>query len=311
MLPNILSLIFGFVILWIGAGLIVNSVNHFSKALKISSFAFSFFILGILTSIPEFAVGVNAIAENKPDVFVGNLIGGIFVIFLLIIPLLAILGNGISLKNKLSHKNLLFSFFVMLTPAFLILDKKVNMLEAILMIALYCILFFLVQKDNGILNRDNAELMDLKNYSYKDLVKIIIGTLFAFVGSHFILEDTLYFAQLFNISPFLISLVFLSIGTNIPEFTLAIKSVLSGGKDVAFGDYVGSAAANTLLFGIFGLMYGTILINIDFLRVFVFLAMGLGLFYFFARSKDDISRKEGFMLLIFYILFLVLDLIKF
>lgn len=310
MLTNLLVLIFGFTILWIGSGVVVNSVNHFSKKLSISSFAFSFFILGLLTSIPEFAVGFTSVVEKKPEVFIGNLIGGVPVIFLLIIPILAILGNGISFKNKLSDKNLIFSFVVMLAPAFFILNKSVNMLESIIMVFLYVILFFFIERNNGILNTKNSEIMNIKNYSYKDLVKILTGAVLAFIGSHFILNTTLYFAGLLNVSPFIISLVFLSLGTNIPELSLAVRSVISGAKDVAFGDYVGSAAANTLLFGIFGLMYGKIILENTSYRVFIFITLGLALFYLFTRSKNNISRNEGIILILIYLIFIAIGFIS-
>src|SRR3546814_1257025 len=69
------------------------SAKSLAKKIHISSFAFSFFVLGILTSIPEMAVGLNAISQNRPEIFVGNLLGSIIILFLVIIPLLALV-NG-------------------------------------------------------------------------------------------------------------------------------------------------------------------------------------------------------------------------
>ena len=60
---NLLIYIVSFAAILFGAGLILSSADRFSKRLRVSSFAFSFFVLGILTSIPEFGIGMNAIAE--------------------------------------------------------------------------------------------------------------------------------------------------------------------------------------------------------------------------------------------------------
>ena len=103
----------------------------------------------------------------------------------------------------------------------------------------------------------------------------------------------------------------LSLGTNFPELSLALRSVLSGTKEVALGDYMGSASVNTLLFGIFTLLSGGEALQIDnFFFTLVFILVGLGLFYLFTRSKDMISRKEGLVLLFLYILFVIFEFVK-
>ena len=153
---NILLYLISFFFIWFGAGLIVSSASKFSTKLRLSPFAFAFVFLGILTSIPEFSVGLQAVASNKPEIFVGNLLGGIVVIFLVIIPLLAIFGNGISLKHELDNKTLLATLGVILTPSIFILDKKVTTLEGAILVVFYLVLLFLVERKNGIFNRRNS-----------------------------------------------------------------------------------------------------------------------------------------------------------
>ncbi|MBI4079567.1 MAG: sodium:calcium antiporter [Candidatus Levybacteria bacterium] len=300
--------VLAFVAIWFGAGLIVASADRFSKRLKVSSFAFSFFILGMLTSTPEFGVGMTALAENNPEIFVGNLIGGIPVLFLLAIPILAILGNGVKLHSELETKNLLFAFVVILSPAFFVMDKKVTNAEGFILILLYCVLFFVMQRKKGIFDTQHSEVLHIRSYSFSDILKVLLGVAIVFVASHVIVDYTLFFAKLLTVSPFYISLIFLSLGTNLPELSLAIRSVISGKKDVAFGDYIGSGAANTFLFGLFTLMNtGEVLTVNNFFTTFLLLAFGLGLFFYFTRSKNDISRNEGFMLLCVYFLFVIIE----
>jgi len=293
-----------FVMIWYGAGKIVSAADKFAHKLKISSFAFSFLALGLLTSTPEFAVGLTAVAENKPDIYVGNLIGGIPVLFLFVIPVLAILGNGLSLKKTISKVNLLLSFGIMLIPALFVLDGTVTMLESGIMIASYFVLLFFIQREKGIADPDSKNLMSIKSYSMKDILSMFYGMGLVFVASHYIVDGTVYLAQLFNISTFFVSLILLSLGTNMPELSLAIRSVLTGKKNVAFGDYVGSGAANTLLFGLFGLMQGkTVSVSDHFFPSFITLLIALLLFFFLARSKDFLSRREAWILLVFFLLF--------
>ncbi len=296
--------------IWFGAGLIVRGVDNFSSQLKVSSFTVSFFMLGILTSIPELSLGLNAIAINDPEIFVGNLLGGVIVIFLLIIPLFAILGGGVKISKQLDKRNLLFALLTIASPIFFLADKKLTNVDGVFMLILYLLLMIFIQKKKGLLDTLGSTNKPKINY-VDSFARIIIGVIIVYFTSKFLVDRTVYFSNLFEVSPFLISLIGLSLGTNIPELSLAIRSVLTGKKDIALGDYVGSASANTLLFGFFSILNpGVIHINGNFYITVVFILISVFMFYFFSRSRNDISRKEGFLLLALYLFFLLTELLK-
>ncbi len=308
---NLLLYIVSFVFIWFGSGLIVSSASKFSTRLKLSSFAFSFVFLGLLTSAPEFSVGLQAVSSHNPEIFVGNLLGGILVLFLIIIPLLAIFGNGVSLKNELGNKTLLATIGVILAPSIVVLDKKVTNPEGLALVILYLILLYFVERKHGIFDRHNSQMLNAKAYSFADILKILLGIGLVFASSAIIVDKTMYFAGLFNMSAFYIGLIVVALGTNMPEMSLAVRSVIENKKDIAMGDYLGSAAANTLLFGIFTLLSGGEVLTVNnFLLTFIFVGSSLMLFYYFSYSKKYISRNNGFALLGIYIFFVVLELMK-
>jgi len=300
-----------FFVLWFGAGLILSAVEKVSKTLKISAFTLSFFVLGLLTSIPELAVGVTSVVENDPQIFVGNLLGGVVVIFLLIIPVLAILGNGISLIHNMDHKGLLSAMVVCVAPALLVADKRVGVFEAILMLLLYASTLYIIQRKQNLVEKIESIQYSLKNNGrthIQNVLKILAGLVIVFFGSEYIVRETLSFSNMLKVSPFLISIVVLSLGTNLPEFFLAVRSIKQRKKDVAFGDYIGSASANTLLFGFLVLLNGgNVTLSNNFFQSLMFVLIALICFYFFARSKNTVSRNEGIVLVFIYICFLGLE----
>jgi len=311
LISSVLLYITAFIVIWLGAGLIIQSVDRIAHKLKLSSFAISFFLLGLLTSIPETAVSFNAVTEGQPEIFVGTLLGGVAVIFLLIIPILAILGKGINLTHELSRKNLLLSLVVIAAPSLLVIDQRVSNPEGVLLIIFYLILFYFIQKKHGIFDNSKTEVLTLKAYSFVDILKVALGIGLVFISSDYIVHQTIAFSEIFQIPSFYISLIVLSLGTNLPELSLAIRAILSGKKEIAFGDYLGSASANTLLFGFFTLFNdGEVLTVNNFLMTFIFIALGLGMFYFFSKSEKNISIKEGAALLMVYIAFVVFELGK-
>jgi len=299
-----------FFVVWYASGIIINSVDSLAHRLKMSSFSVSFFVLGILTSIPEFSVGLNSIINNRPEIFVGNLLGTSLVLFVFVIPILAIFGNGVKLVHQLTEKNLIFALLVVATPVFLIADDLLTRTEGVFLIFIYGILFYFIEKKGGLMKIFEEKTLPKK----KNLLEIITRLVFAigvvFFTCSFIVNQTIYFSNYFGVSSFIISLIFLSIGTNFPELSLAIRSVTLGKKDIALGDYLGSAAANTLFFGVLTLLNGKRVVFGQYtIQTLILTLLGLGAFYFFARSKNDISRQEGLTLLLIYILFVVTELL--
>lgn len=309
---NTLLYIIAFVVIWYGSGLIVAAATKFSSRLRLSAFAFSFVFLGLLTSIPEFSVGIQAVADGDPEIFVGNLLGGIVVMFLFVIPLLAFFGNGINLKHELDNKTLIATLAVILAPSLMVLDQRVNNYEGGILIILYVALLYFVERKNGIFDRENKQLLSAKAYSLKDIFKMLVGIVLVFVSSNIIVDKTVYFTNVFNISAFYISLIVISLGTNLPELSLAIRSVVSGKKEVAMGDYLGSSAVNTILFGVFTLLHNGEVITIsNFFVTFIFIATAVVLFYIFFKTKMYISRNNAIALLGIYVLFVIIELAKF
>lgn len=308
MIASISLYLISFIIIWIGSGLIVTSVDHLSRKIKASSFAVSFFVLGLITSVPEIGVGLAAISSRRPEIFIGNLLGGVILIFFLIIPLLAIFGRGIKLSHQLQNSNLLFCFITILAPAYFVMDKKVMPWEAVIIVFLYLSLFVFIQKQKGFLDGGSG-VFNLKRYSLWDLIKVLLGVISIFGASRLIVAQTLFLAEWLKVSPFIIGLLILPVGTNLPELFIGIRSITLGKKDVAFGDYIGSATANAFLFGLLSLISPDgVATESNFLYMFFIILGGSFLFYYFARSGYHLSRREGSLLLLVYLAFLLFEI---
>ena len=115
--------------------------------------------------------------------------------------------------------------------------------------------------------------------------------------------------QSFAIGPVVFGLFILSFGTNLPELALVARAIHHKGKDLALGDFLGSAAANTLILGCVGLF--SPYVSTEPHRVSSALAILAAISIFFLWSFTTgraLSRKEGVGLLIFYVLFIGYEL---
>ncbi len=312
-MPNqyhFLIYVLGFSAIWFGAGLAIHAVERLSKYLRLSSFAVSFLVLGFFTSISELSVGVNAVVQNDPEIFVGNLVGASILLFLLAIPLLAITGNQVKISREFSGLNLWLSLIVVGLPGVLLFDGHLDLTDAVVATVGYATLLISIQSKKGLLEKVKSWGRFSPRVGLKELGKIGLGFGMVFMASKVVVEQTLYFSQLWDISPFLISLFAISIGTNLPELSLMARSVFAKSNQVAFGDYVGSAAFNTFLLGFLAFWYGKPIAMVNSYRFsLITMAVGLVLFYWFARTKNTLSRWEALVLVAVYFAFLGLEIV--
>jgi len=309
MINHLLVYLLSFLGVWLGSGLAIKSVEKISHQLKTSSFVLSFLVLGLFTSIGELSIGVSSIIKNDPEVYIGNLVGGSIVIFMLIIPLLALASKSIKITPEFREFNLLASLLVIALPVLSVMDGKITKIDNILALILFIFLLINIQSKNKFVE-NIKKINQAKSKVGPELLKIIFGIIVIFTSSYFIVEQTLYFSTVLGLSPFIISLLVTSLGTNIPELSLVIRSVIMKNNEVAFGNYIGSASFNTFLLGFLGLIYNKeIILNNNYTISLIFLILNLTLFFFFAKSKNTVSKKESLILLSTYFLFILAEIL--
>lgn len=301
-------------VIWGSSSLIVTGIKNLAHKIKISPFFVSFVLLGILTSATEITLAINSHISKIPEVSVGNLIGGIVVIFLFIIPILAIFGNGVGMGKDYSKIELLFTLIFVTIPVGLLIDKTLDLKDALIILGSYLmIMIFIYEKHKKVKKTLHAHtksktILNLK--SNIEIIKVIAGMLTLLFASDKLIEILILSANALQISPFIVSMLTLSIGTNLPELALAIRAIKGGTKDIALGNYLGSAATNPVIISILTLSNGSIAINSNFINILFFTSIGLILFYLFIVSKNLLSRKEGFILIGIYLLFILFEILS-
>lgn len=298
-----------FAAIWISSGIIVKSIVKLASYFHIPRFTFSFFFLGILTSLPEMSIAFVSAAEKEPEIFVGNLIGGVLIIFMVIVPLLAIASKDLKIPSSFSTSHMLFTLLTCFAPSLFTALRIVTPVHGIILMCCYFFMFLFFSNKQTLFEKVSETLSKKEKLSLVDFLKVIAGVATLFLASQQIVHTTDYFAGVLGFSTFFVSMIIVAVGTNIPEISIAFRSLFEKKSDVALADFFGSAAANTLVFGMTSFFYGsTIQLPNHVIQRFVFLLVSLIIFFLFAQSKKSISRIEGFILLSMYIFFFFIEL---
>lgn len=102
--------------------------------------------------------------------------------------------------------------------------------------------------------------------TYLSWLLVAGGLVLLFFGGEALVRGAVSMARRLGVSPLVISLSVVALGTSAPELVVALDSALDGHTDVAIGNVVGSNIANTLLIlGVSGLI-APILCNISTVR---------------------------------------------
>jgi len=300
-------------VIWFFSGLLVDSVDRVAKRFHKSGFTVAFFVLGFMTSISELSVMVNSTLNGAPQVSAGNLPGASLVILLLIVPLLAILGNGVQLINSFQKHHFAITLAIIALPALFLADGVVSIFEGIFCVLMYLILVYFIRSAKTgdvpeLVEEVEKELLQKKHATRKDILTIVGGALAIFLAGHILVEESVYLSVAFSIPSSIIGLLILSIGTNVPEIVIAVRSFKKNHLDIAFGDYMGSAVTNTLIFGVLSIMNGNFSVEAtEFQYTFFFMLISFTILFLFAKSQNKLTRKEGSIILGLYVLFVLIQ----
>ncbi len=107
----------------------------------------------------------------------------------------------------------------------------------------------------------------------------------------------------------MISVTIIAIGTSIPELATTVIAAIRKEESLAVGNLLGSNIFNILaVLGLTALIKDIRLLDYNLLRIDYVLMLGitilLGIFIYFFTEKR-ISRKEGFILLLVYFIYII------
>jgi cation:H+ antiporter len=138
------------------------------------------------------------------------------------------------------------------------------------------------------------------------ILLFILGVVFLYLGGEGLVMGSSRLARNLGINTIVIGLTLVAFGTSTPEFVVSLFAAFKGSSDFVVGNIVGSNIFNIGILGIVSFIRPT-MVNPDILR----LELPVMLLFALAAlpimmTGSRISRIEGIVLHVFYVLFIVL-----
>ena len=315
MFLSVVLIIIGFVLLIVGADVLVDGSSGIAKKFHIPEIIIGLTIVSIGTSMPELFVSITSALDGYSDMAIGNIIGSNLCNLLLILGLSATIKPVVFQKETRLYEIPMCLLVTIVLMYFCNSQSGISRLEAVILLVLFCAFIgytiYMGRKES---KKEIVEIQteEKKNSILKNIVFVLLGIFSLKFGGDLVVDNAVNVARYFNWSEKLISLTILAVGTSLPELVTSVTAAVKGNSDIAIGNIIGSNIFNILL--IIGVSAFITPITYNFSYNFdfsVLIASSIILAIFpFIPPKDKMSRFNGIVYLFIYVAYLTILFVK-
>jgi len=271
-------------------------------------------IVAVGTSLPELVSSVIAVVRGNPEIVLGNVVGSNIANILLVLGIAAILGRRMTATWEILHVDLPLLVSSAFLLAIVAWDGGVTLAES-----LACILgtvIYVTYALNMSLRREGRHA-DLEQSVEEELgaergrisssvwLKLAFGAVGVYFGAEYTVRGVIELAAIFGVATDFIAISAVALGTSLPELAVSITAARKGNLEVAIGNVLGSSVFNSFaVVGVAGL-FGTLVVAPTVSTLGLPIMVIATLLYFFMLQDREITAWEGWMLVLFYAVFLV------
>ncbi|WP_299973254.1 calcium/sodium antiporter [uncultured Pseudoteredinibacter sp.] len=236
------------VLVWSADRFVAGSAAAASN-LGISKLIIGLTIVSFGTSAPEILVAINAALNDIGDMAIGNAVGSNLANIGLVLGITALVAP-LPTQRHLITNEMVFLLAVTAFAGFVLWDLHIAVWEAsVMLLSIIPIIFIMSKRQQSDMSatekeEEEEEIPDLSNKAAA--LWFIVGLTLLIASSKTLVWGAEQIALDFGVSPLVIGLTLLAVGTSLPELAASIMSALKGHHDIAIGNIIGSNLFNIL-----------------------------------------------------------------
>ena len=277
----------------------IDAAEKIGLAFGISPFIIGVTIVAFGTSLPELAASIACVSSGTSEIVIGNVVGSNITNILLVLGLTCMVGKSFKLDFNIWDMDmplLLGSAFLMY---FVLQDAHLSTIEAVLL--LFALVGFLINSVSGSEMGDPDSRPQIQKM---DVAKLIAGGVLVYVGAIATIYGIEGLSREAGISPEIISLTFVALGTSLPEVVVSISAAKKGKHAIAVGNVLGSNIFNTYAVMAIPSFLGELKIPQNVLDFGLPFMVAMTIMFGAMTFSRRLSKWEGVLLLVFYVYYL-------
>lgn len=250
---TILLFVLGLAALVLGAELLVQGASHLARAMGISPLVVGLTVVAFGTSSPELSVSTLAAWSGETGIAVGNVVGSNIFNVLFILGLAAIV-TPLVVAQRLVRIEVPIMIGVSALFVIMAWDGDVSRGEGFVLTLGLCgyvafqILEARRERDRTVIDEYGGRYDGARRRStlLVQVAAIAAGLGLLVIGSKWLVDSAIVFAQWLGVSEVVIGLTVVAAGTSLPEVAASVLASVRGERDIAVGNVVGSSIFNLL-----------------------------------------------------------------
>ena len=305
----------GLLALALGGDSMVKGASGLAQGLGMRPFVAGLLLVAFGTSVPELAVNLRAMWLDEHHLALGNAVGSNITNLGLTLGVAA-LATPLLLRARMAVPLLVLLVVASLALMVFGLDGYIGRVEgAVLLLGFLASTAFLLRQGR----REAAEVQaGIAAFAATrpgmglNVLRLVIAAVLLYFGARWVVSGGLGLGQAWGLSPLLVGLLPVAIGTSLPEVAAAIAAARRGRGDMVAGHVIGSSLFNLL--AIVGGMaaFRPLALPASFVKFELPAAIVLTLLvYPLLRSGRRVSREEGAVLVLAFLAWVALEVLLF
>jgi cation:H+ antiporter len=254
-MSSALLIVAGLAGLLIGADLLVRGGAALASHLGVRPIVIGLTVVALGTSLPELAVGIDAVRQESPGLAVGNIVGTNLVNILFILGISALI-RPIAFERRTLRFDLPAMTAASLVLWLLALDGSLTRVDGILLFlggAAYTAgIVWTSRRESAPVQEDYASDSEPATPRGRGALllrglTVLAGIALVLLGAELLVDGSIDVARSLEVSETTIGLTVIAIGTSAPELVTTLTSTLRGDRDIAVGNLLGSTVYNIAL----------------------------------------------------------------
>lgn len=287
-----------------GATLATKYAVKIAANFRLSPYAVGFIVVAIISILPETFISIASSLEGIPAFGFGVLLGSNVADLTLVIAIIILTARRpLTVESKILVHHAIYPF-LLLFPIVFGFDGHLSRIEGIALIIAGMLFYYLTLKQANTPSSAQKELSGRR----KNILFLLLSVALLLVGAHFTVSSASTIATLLGMSPVLIGMLIVGLGTTMPELFFSLKAVKQHHDSLAVGDVLGTVLADaTIVVGILALINPFNFPKTIIYVAGVFMVAGAFILFSFMRSGKSITEKEAFALIVFWLTFIAVE----
>lgn len=303
------------IVLALSSYVVVRSSVRIARITRLGELTIGFILLSVASTLPEMIVSTTAIISGDIGISIGNLLGSNIANICLIIGLVGLI-RPVRMAEKTLMKLALMLFLCSIILIIFLISTSLGKITGIALLVLFLVFSLYSIKGKITLGeiRLEEQLVKLMKFKFtfglkKTLFLFIAGLILTIISSKFVVDSASNMASILGIAGSIIGATIIAVGTSLPELSTSLNAVRENHMRLGLGTTIGSCLTNlTLVLG-FILLVSPSSVDINrytTLLAFVLISTVLLWIFLGGYGRKKLERKEGLILLIVYVVFLIM-----